>query len=680
MKVGAIKYQDMKQVIIIVTLVSMAILSGCDEKAVALPAEKGEPGFNKDPRVDALWVAVNASDDGFDTTGYFDFILEACHLGMDMKYVKVALQRFNDIQEKVLPNLGKVPRYVGGDLGDENNIEFALELACPALIEYYDGWPEDVRTLFDDFVDRALYASWNHDNVAVSYSNIYIMRAWNMIALGENLRSDRKWGAGHNLTPEQIAAKGYEMLNQFYDFMRQWGIHEHNSPTYTGVQAECIGFLAKYTKNPEARAIAQQCKDYISLSIFANYFTPGKVDSGAMSRCYYRGSSGGKIDQLAGGLISGYGMYWYNQLAAWQPSARDREINATYPRLVAYTFGPDMAMDADGNEYYAMNAINYIDRKYSISSAGHHYSGNGTEKSLTVVVAGDAHRSIINFAHYMEGRNDPFGKIPYGSHVWTCFRDAYGRSQHENEFVAFQAGNGRDNPPQASNLCSHILVPGTYVDEMWVGNERIPDWFAMSGSAKALSKDSGWTYFSRIEDIVVSIRYLFTFGTDGKSKTPILTYDSTNSGFVYGTALRLTTELKATTPSMEELGGVIMWWRVDKGIDSDEKFAALRKSIIEAEVSVPAQKVYAEGDAIDCYVTTPEGLKLGIAGTLSKRADYNRWIFSDTEPEYTKETYWHFNQTRAYGSSIDFSNRSQAYFSINGEDAALALTGQQSSL
>ena len=652
------------------------MMVGCGDTTAVLTAEKGEPGFNKDPRIDDLWTQVNASDEGFDTTYYFDFILGACHLGMDQKYVKIALQRFSDQQEKELPNLGKVPRNVGGDFSDENNIEFALELACPALIEYYNTWSDDIKQLFDDFVDRALYASWNHDNVAVTYSNIYIMRTWNMIALGENLNPDRTWGVGHALTTTQIAAKGYSMLNSFYDFLRQWGIHEHNSPTYTGVQAECIGYLAKYTKNAEAKAVAQKCKDYISLSIFANYFTPGKTPSGAMSRCYYRGASGGKIDQLAGGMISGYGMYWYNQLAAWEPSSEDRRINDTYPRLVAYTFGPEKGIDSQGHEYYAMNAMNYVDRKFSISSAGHHYTGNGTEKSLSVVVAGDAHRSIINFAHYMEGRNDPFGRIPYGSHVWTCFRDAYARSQHLNEFVALQAGNGRDNPPSASNLRSHIIVPGTYVDEMWVGNERISDWFAMSGNAKALGTDSGRTYFCRIEDIVVSVRYLFTFGTDGKAKTPLLTYDSNNSGYVYGTALRLTTELKATQPAADELGGVIMWWRVDKDIDTDAKFAALRQSIMSAEVHVPEQKVYTEGDGLECYVTTPEGLKLGIKGNFQKKKDYNRWIFSDTEPEYTKEAYWNFHQTDAYGSSIDFTDRNQAYFSINGQDVGLALTGQ----
>ena len=73
---------------------------------------------------------------------------------------------------------------------------------------------------------------------------------------------------------------------------------------------------------------------------------------------------------------------------------------------------------------------------------------------------------------------------------------------------------------------------------------------------------------------------------------------------------------------------------------------------------------------------TPEGIKLGIKGNFGKAAHYNRWIYADQEPEYTKEAYWYFDQKEAYGSSIDFSDRSQAYYSINGKDVGLGITGQ----
>ncbi len=661
-----------KTIYIIASLLAFSLLlCSCEESGVALPTGTGEKGFNIDPRIDDLWTQVNESADGFDTTYYFDFILGACHLGWDEKYIRIALERFSSLQIKEGANLGKVPRTIGGDFSDENNIEFALELAVVALIEYYDSWADETKAIFDEFVDLALHASWAHDNVAVTYSNIYIMRTWNMIALGENLSKERTWGTDLKLTPDQIAQKGYSMLRSFYDLTCEIGIHEHNSPTYTGVQAENIGYLAKYTKDPESKELANRLVRYLSASVHANYFKPAKVLTGPMSRCYYRGSSGGKIDQLAGGILYGYGMYWYNELAAWEASAQDKQISETYPRLTAWTFGPEKQVYADGSEVWQMNGMNYIDRKYSISSAGHHYTGNGTEKTMSVVVAGDAHRGIINIAHYMEGRNDPYGKINYGSHTWTCFRDAYARSQHDNQFVALQAGNGRDNPPAASNLVSSIIVPGTYVDEMWIGNERITDWFAMPGGASSLSPASGNTYFLRIEDVVVSVRYLFTFGTDGKDKQHILINES--ASYTYGIALRIGTELKATAPAQDELGGVIMWWRTDAGIDTDEKFAALREQVIGAEVCVPEQKVYAEGDELECFVNTPEGIKLGIKGTFEKKSYYNRYIFSDEEPEYMKEKYWHFAQSEAYGSSIDFSDRSQAFLSVNGKDVGMTL-------
>ena len=69
-------------------------------------------------------------------------------------------------------------------------------------------------------------------------------------------------------------------------------------------------------------------------------------------------------------------------------------------------------------------------------------------------------------------------------------------------------------------------------------------------------------------------------------------------------------------------------------------------------------------------------MKLGVSGTLEKKQHYNRWIFSDTEPEYMAEPYWNFRQTEAWGNSVDFTDRAKAFFSVNGEDVGLARTGQ----
>ena len=139
---------------IFMILLSSLMLHGCQEKPVVLPTGTGEPGFNINPSLDQLWVEVNASDTGFDTARYFEFILEACELGWDQKYIGVALQRFCEQQVQEGVSMGEVPRYVGGNYSDKNNIEFALELAGPALIEYYPEWTDANKALFDDFVEQ----------------------------------------------------------------------------------------------------------------------------------------------------------------------------------------------------------------------------------------------------------------------------------------------------------------------------------------------------------------------------------------------------------------------------------------------------------------------------------------------------------------------------------------------
>lgn len=620
-------------------------------------------------RAESLWAEVFASSDGFDTTTYFDFIIEASAAGWDEEKILWTINKFRSLQIQEGDQLGRVPRTLGPSLNysDANNIEFVLQLAVVALAEYYPEWSAETKSAFDDFVDKAIYALWKHDNVASTYSNVYIMHTWNLIALGEYLDSSRTWGGSLSLSPSTLAEKGYGALDEFYSNTAFCGIHEHNSPTYIGVMAETVGFLCNYIKNVRALNQALKIREYLSLMICSNYYTPASSDSGAMGRCYYRGGSNGKIDQLARGLISGQSMYAYNQLAAWTLSAESKTLNATYPRLVAYVFGDEKAVYADGDSYWQMNAINYVDKYYSVASAGHHYTGNGTEKQLNIMVRTDEHPVNINFAHYMEGRDDPYGFKPMNSsHVWTCFRDAYARSQHNNQFVALQAGNGRDNP-SASNLCSHILIPKTNVDEIWVDDKKITDYS---------SSPEGNTFFIKIDHVVVSIRFLYAFGKDGSARTHQLIEDDASQIRNYyvladgnrHTALRITTILNDQAPAVNDLSGVAMWWRADDCIRTPDQFARLRKSVLDAEVSVPSQKRFVSGDTFDCHVMTPEGVKLGVKGTFSKKSYYNRYIYTDETPEYLSEKNWTFDQTEAYGSSVDFSNYCAAFFSVNGWD------------
>ena len=627
---------------------------------------KSDPG-----RASSLWTAVYNSEDGFDTTNYFDFIIEASEAGWEESYMLWTIEKFASVQAQSGQQMGQVPRYLkegAQEYSDANNVEFALQLASVALIRYYPSWSDETKAAFDSFVDKAVYALWRHDNVAVTYSNIYLMHLWNLVALGENLDSSRTWGAGLGLTPAELAAKGYECLDIFYAQTASYGVHEYNSPTYTGVQIECIGFLCNFMKNAEALVKAEKIRDYYSVVMAANYYTLSSTLSGSMSRCYNRGTSSGNIDQMARGMISGESMCAYKQLASWTISAKNKRINAMYPRMVSYIFGDERATYSDGKEYYAMNAMNYVDKYYCVSSGGHHYTGNGTEKQVNVIVRTDNHPYNINIAHYMEGRGDPYGFITMSStHVWTCFRDAFARAQHDNQIVFLQAGNGRDNP-SSTNLISHFLIPKTNVDEIWVDDTQVTDW---------ASEPSGNCFFIKIDDVVVSIRFLYSFDKTGADVAHTL-YDDSGTGtrnyYVLNdgthTAARISSTLNASAPAVSDLSGVAVWVRADDCIITPSRFANLRKQVMEATVSVPAQKSFGSGDSFTCYVNTPEGIKLGISGKFQKESYYNRYIYNDSTPEYISEKYWHFSQSEAWGNSTDFSNFCESFFSINGWDEA----------
>ncbi|MBR7130247.1 MAG: hypothetical protein IKD05_08245, partial [Tidjanibacter sp.] len=290
---------------ILFCLVFTLPLSSCQEDRFVLPAEKDEPGMSINPYLDNLWATVKANEAGLDTWNILQFLLEASDLGWDQKYIKVGLTNLANTQVRTEgdPYYGQNSRYVAGTYTDRNNVQFSLQLASLLKMLYWDTLNEENKALLDEFLDYAVYACVDYTDIAVTYSNIYLMKTWNLIALGENLPADRTWGKSKKMEPAALAEEGYKMFRTWWAYTKANGIHEHNSPTYTGVQAECLGYIAKYVKNEEIHHEANLALEYLSAMMFANYFTPAMTLGGVQSRCYYKGASGGKIDNIMGGLV-----------------------------------------------------------------------------------------------------------------------------------------------------------------------------------------------------------------------------------------------------------------------------------------------------------------------------------------------------------------------------------------
>lgn len=635
--------------------VMFASVSCIEDEGVVLPTDEGEQGWYVDPALDELWLNVKESADGFDTQQYFEFLLEATHLGWNQEYLRTALENASQAQVRTEGhiNYGQLPRYVGGDIEsasfDKNSILFALEFGALVRQLYYDKLDAENQALLDEFIDYAVYATINHSNVAVTYTNIFLMRAWVLISLGENLPSDRAWGRSLQVTPDYLAQMGYDMMRRWAADVKANGIHEHNSPTYAGVQAECLGYIARHTRNEEIRLMAQTLLEYFSAMLHATYFRTGMTMVGAQSRCYYRGTSAGKIDNIAAALLKGYGTKFYNTLALWEPTAEAKALNTTYPRTVCYKWGSEPQM----------NAVTYLDEKFAIGSVGRPYTGNANDKTFTIFLSSPTTKSVINVAHYLEGREDPYGKDKLASGITRNLQKyGVGRAQRDGEFVVMLSGDGSERNDTKA-LQSHIIVPVTNIDEVWIGDTYIAN--PLAESSRSIGGESKQSFFMRFEDVAVAIRYLLVEGCGGKTIIPSYISDSDGtSGFYTGsyqsTAMRLTARLSENTPAKGDNATVVMWWRVEPNITSDVEFEAFRHEVMNAEYSITR-----EGDSFAVVVASPDG-DLGFEGEFCERV-YPQAVQENPASPDTK-LYRGFTQTRTIGGV----EAETYHFMVNGKD------------
>lgn len=637
-----------------ILLISVVAILSCNGMAMGAVPSGDEPYHRRElilSNMEELWQMAIDSNTGFDTKRYFELLLEAAENGMSQERMRMVLERATQqqIRDPKSHIYGQLPRFIGGDTKrkdfDRNSLEFSIEFASLLRILYYDRLDSESQRLLDDFIDYGVYAMIDHKNVAVTYSNIHLMRCWNFIALGENLPSSRTWGRELQLRPKELAKIGYDLFDKWLREIAANGIHEHNSPTYTAVQAECLGYLARYTKNKRVKANANIALEYLSAMIFANTHRNSGLLAGVNSRAYYRPLNTGLINDYISALVEGNRPErFYNELALWEPTDEARRIIDTYPRTLCYRWGEDSDM----------NAVAYHQERFVIGSAGRHYTGNANEKCMTISLS-NGRDTMLNIAHYFEGREDPYGKYVTSSGITRHLqRYAISRAQRDNEFVAMVRSDGSERT-DTRRLASHIILPAEHLDEVWVGSRCFKS--VEQISEEPLTQDEGMCFFLRYGDVAVGIRYLHCSSVDGKSVTPILVNenDSVNI-YKVGHAMRLTAWLSDSQPAKWSHGTVVMWWRAEQGIDTDEKFAQFREKISRAEY-----KLHNGEDNFEVVVASPDG-DLGFSGEFYRRI-YKQYVWENPAIQDNKE-YWAFRLTNVVGG-IDAT---QPHFAINGED------------
>jgi len=130
---------------------------------------------------------------------------------------------------------------------DLNAVEFVTQQAVLLKLCYGDRL-SSLSSKASESLDRILtnaVEGIHRQKVDVAYTNIYLMKTWNLLALGQALNRP------------DLTSEGAAMLDNWIAFTRKNGITEYLSPTYVGIDLDSLSLMAKYLNDPSIKAKAE---------------------------------------------------------------------------------------------------------------------------------------------------------------------------------------------------------------------------------------------------------------------------------------------------------------------------------------------------------------------------------------------------------------------------------------
>jgi len=407
-------------------------------------------------------------------------------------------------------------------------------------------------------------------HVAVSYTNIFVMKTWNCIAIGEQ--------AGF----PDLAAEGYGMLDAWLDHTRENGIHEYLSPTYYPVSMQPLEMIAQHAKPEAVRQKAARALWLFWAQIAANWFAPCNRLGGAHSRDYDYLSTGPRGNRIAQRMQAalGYGedadlyfpdMFLRNEMHV---------LVDTVPRMVYQRWGPGPGE----------TAAQFLGHRFSIGSAGAGYGP--IDKCLTVNLGGPE-TPMVTFV--VDARGDAYGVKRFG------LADGHQKALHQTPFLtSVQRGpealmlaaaipEGRHfhrSAPNPTCWLSHLVLPDTV--DVWIGDARVD----IGDGPKQVAVPAGGPVFLRLGDVAVGVRFALALDTAGGAAPVALVRDE--EGMAHG-AMRLTCTHSDRAP--DGRGIVALWVRGAEDLD-EAGFAAFREGFsgpVEATVNGDVVEVSVAG-------------------------------------------------------------------------------------
>jgi hypothetical protein len=182
------------------------------------------------------------------------------------------------------PKFGSIPWQVGHpEIVDDNSVEFSVQALGPIWYLYGDRLSNQFKEEMLPHI-RAAFAAIRRHNVPVGYTNMFLMKAVNLILLGEAVQDPT------------ASSEGYAQFDQWLGYTRLNGIHEFDSPTYYGINLNSLFLGYRFCAREDVKAKFKAALDYFWTDIAANLFPARGALAGSHSRDYDFLRGGGSID------------------------------------------------------------------------------------------------------------------------------------------------------------------------------------------------------------------------------------------------------------------------------------------------------------------------------------------------------------------------------------------------
>lgn len=511
---------------------------------------------------ESLWRSCSNPPPKLSSRGLFAYALALCesdqHLErLERLFVLAAQMQDRDPRSRHYGNF----RWYWSDerVADANAVDFCMRAGPRLWSRFRERMTPAARARLKELLEISAHGLLGHE-VAESYSNIALMNAGGLILLGEALGR-----------PE-VADEGYARLDRFVFYTWESGVHEFDSPTYTGVDLDCLGLIEAAGQREPGRAAARALLELFWTDVALNWFPPAQKLAGAHSRTYDYLRGLGYLDvQLA---LQG----WISDplpkdpdilLGAsvrWHPAPAMRELSGRFPRLVRQGWGPQ---SCQSRTHYLLAGI-------TLSSLGTSYGGR-MDMPLTVDWPGP--RASVRGYFIADGRDDPYGKkkIAAGPHQKAFHLNPFwAAAQRRGDALGLVLYREKDLVTNTTTVVSDFVLPAD-ADGFFVGDQAVS---LAPHQPVRVPVGAGQTVVVRQGRSALGLRVLWARGLDGRPAPMALVYDGNPFG-----AVRLAVEHvpPGTNPVFQaHCAGAAFWARVADGLDSDGALAAWRRQFANA--------------------------------------------------------------------------------------------------